>query len=120
MAMYNFTERQMRRAVEKSNGTMESLKKQLKMKSQHTAKAWLKKFPEVEQEFYRKREELLDVAESCLIDNLKSDNALVKARTAEFILKNLAGSRFLDVDKQEESIQSNLVKLIEQMVRNTD
>jgi hypothetical protein len=54
------------------------------------------------------------------VSNLKSDNALVKARTAEFILKNLAGSRFLDVDKQEESIQSNLVKLIEQMVRNTD
>jgi hypothetical protein len=49
MAMYNFTERQMRRAVEKSNGTMESLKKQLKMKSQHTAKAWLKKFPTLNQ-----------------------------------------------------------------------
>ena len=117
---YNFTERQMRRAVEKCNGTAEDLKKKLKVKSQHTARAWLKKYPQVEQEFFRKREELLDVAESCLIDNLKSDNALVRARCSEFILKNLAGSRFLDVDKQEESIQSNLVKLIEQMVKNTD
>jgi len=117
---YNFTKKQIEKAVEKCNGTKESLKRHLKVRSQETAYKHLQKFPELLEEFNRKKEGLLDTAEDTLIGNLQSSNPLVSQRCAEFILKNLAGSRFLNVDKAEESVQANLVKLIEKMVQNTD
>ena len=118
--MYKISEAKMRKAVEQCNGTWTDLRRYLKVRSIPTAQSHLEKFPELLEEFNRKKDELLDHAEDVLIDNLKSKNDLVRARTSEFILKNLSGSRFLDVDRQEESVQAKLVSLIAKMVANSD
>ena len=121
---YNISSQKMKKAIEKCNGTKISLARHLKVKSLITAYRHLEvlseKNPELMEEFNKKKEDLLDHAEDKLFDNLSSSNPLVSQRCAEFILKNLAGSRFLNVDAAEESVQAKLVSLIAKMVENTD
>jgi hypothetical protein len=117
---YKFTKKQIKDAVEAGNGTQSSLARLLKVGSQVTAMKHLNKYPDLLELFQTKREELLDHAEDVLIQNLKSKNDLVRARTSEFILKNIPGSRWVENENHSEDVQLQLVKLIEKMIENSD
>ena len=99
---------------------MRSLSRILKTRSQNTARKHLEKHPDLVELFNQKQNELLDFAEDVLLQNLTSNNDLVRARTCEFILKNLPNSKFVDADKQDENVQLQLVKLIDRMIENSD
>jgi hypothetical protein len=117
---YKISKAEIRDAIDKCNGTQSSLTRLLKMKSQVTAMRHLNKYPDLVELFKVKREELLDYAEDVLIQNLQSKNDMIRARTSEFILKNVPGSRWVENDNQKEDVQVQLVKLVDRMIKNTD
>jgi len=116
--MHKLTKAQIKLAVENSNGTYTSVAKRLKVKSSLTAKKYVEKYPDLLEEFNRIQDMMADEAESVIMDNLKSQNEFIRARTAEFLAKNLPRSRFKDV--VGEDIQSQLVKLLGRMMDNTN
>ena len=63
---------------------------------------------------------MLDYAEDVLIQNLQSNNEMIRARTSEFILKNIPGSRWIENENMKEDVQIQLVKIVDRMVKNTD
>ena len=117
---YKISKAEMREAIEGCNGTQSSLTRLLKMKSQVTTMRHLNKYPDLVELFKIKREELLDYAEDVLIQNLQSKNDMIRARTSEFILKNIPGSRWIENENRSEDVQTQLVKLVDRMVKNTD
>jgi F420-0:gamma-glutamyl ligase len=115
---YKHTKAQLTEAIMKCNGTYVSLAKILGMGCSFTAQKRIAKDPELLKLMEEKQGEVLDIAEDVLMANLKSKNEMVKARTAEFILKTLPNSRYKE--KPTEDIQAQLIKMLDRMMSNTD
>ena len=116
--MLKYSKVQIRKAVEDSNGTFTSVARNLKCKSSLTAKKNVEKYPDILEIFHEIQDGICDQAENTLMENLKSQNEFVKARTCEFILKNMPRSHWKE--QAGEDLQSQLVKLLDKMMDSAE
>ena len=117
--MYKFTKTQIKNAIESSNGTMTSVANKLKVKSPITAEKFVKKHPDLLELYHSIQDNMIDEAENVLMNNLKSDNEFIRARTCEFILKHMPKTRWKEDTGTQEDVQLELVKLLDRMMDST-
>ena len=115
---YKVTKKQIMDAVLASDGTYTFVMKKLKMSSSVTAKKYVHKYPDVLEAFREVQDGLIDLAEHTLINNLKSDNEFIRARSCEFVLKNMPQSRFKEVEGED--LQDKLVDLLSKMIDSAE
>lgn len=115
--MYKFTKKQIKEAVQNSNGTYTSVAKNLGCRSSVTSQSFVKKYPDIEKEFKEIQRKLCDKAMNTITDKLESKNEFVAIKAAEFILRNMPES---PCKEQTEDTQAQLIKLLDKMINSAE
>jgi hypothetical protein len=113
---YKFKKSFMANAVNKCNGTYTDLARNMKIKDANTAKNHLFKFPDLVKIFNKKKEYLVDVAESTLMSCLECETDAVRLSASRFILQRLDRKNWGDEDVLEDNSQKKLIGMLDKMV----
>jgi len=107
-----------RDAVIASDGTYTDVAKKLGVKSHVTAKKYIDKYPDIQQEFFAEGDALCDKAKHRASDLLNSHDEHVSARVALFILQHHPRSPLKE--EKGEDIQTQLIKLLDRMMDSAE